>query len=73
MQHALPEDYAEVQEGLNPNQVNEVSYTSQSCVRPQQHFLVVHIDPPTYSILSNMETSHPANRSIRMMLLVAAQ
>ena len=29
MQHADPEDYAEVQEGLDPNQVHEVSCSLQ--------------------------------------------
>lgn len=32
MQHAEPEDYAEVQEGLDPNQVHEVNYCVPPCI-----------------------------------------
>lgn len=32
MQHAEPEDYAEVQEGLEPTQVDEVSCSLPACV-----------------------------------------
>lgn len=40
MQHAEPEDYAEVQEGLEPTQVDEVSCSLPTCLCVDQSMLL---------------------------------